>query len=300
MSPSAFRVVPCKHGFFSLLFCLPTGMKSPGKMRPDWWCRQAASLAPFLSAFTSPLEAAVKETENNPIVFARGVPTITPLGNGGGCPFPFFKKLHCCSQWMLKFCYHDSTAVYQLLHTFRGGRLQKRNGILLFVLLVARAVGYPCVLACTDLCPYALYTLSRRSSSLTVLLASSVGACCEGAPMPRHAQSARSIRAEMWESCHIASQCVYVCVRARMWEWRTCGLVRWSCEVWQFIQRQAEDWCGVCRRLVCRTETSLSDREIIRNLSIESWSHPVSGRITTIFLIPSLNRSVVLLDPVLF
>ena len=105
--------------------------------------------------------------ENNPIVFARAVPTVTTLRNAGSCPFPFFKKLHCCSQWMLKFCYHDSTVVYQLLLAFRGERLQARNGILLFALLVTRAVVYPRVLACADLCPYALYTLSRRSSFLT-------------------------------------------------------------------------------------------------------------------------------------
>lgn len=112
---------------------------------------------------------------------------------------------------MLKFCYHDSTVVYQLLLAFRGERLQTRNGILLFALLVTRAVGYPCVLACTDLCPYALYTLSRRSSFLIVLLASSAGACCEGAPMPRHAQSARLICAEMWEISHVVPQCVCAC-----------------------------------------------------------------------------------------
>ena len=43
----------CINLALAVLFCWPlSGAKSPGKMKPDSWCR----LAPFLSALMSPLE----------------------------------------------------------------------------------------------------------------------------------------------------------------------------------------------------------------------------------------------------
>lgn len=91
-----------------------------------------------------------------------------------------------------------------------------------------------------------------------------------------------------------------VCARVRMTDVRPRQVILWCLTIYPETGWRLMRGVCVCRRLVCGKETSLSDRGIIRNLSIESWSHPVSRRITAVFLIPSLNRSVVLLDPVLF
>lgn len=53
MTPSVFRMVPCKYIAAGTLFYLPPGTKSPRKKKADWQPSPAGSLAPFHSALMS-------------------------------------------------------------------------------------------------------------------------------------------------------------------------------------------------------------------------------------------------------
>lgn len=148
-----------------------------------------------------------------------------------------------------EFYCHGSTDVKHFLQELRGS-LQQRSEILPFVVLVIGAVGYSCVLTCSDLWLDEIYTLRWDSSFLPVLLVSSSTAYCEKPPMPRHAQSATRICAEI--QYHIINtQCVRVWVTDRR-----CRRIKWIREVWNFflseMPRQVKDlsccmhWLMMC------------------------------------------------------
>lgn len=92
----------------------------------------------------------------------------------------------------------------------------------------------------------------------------------------------------IWNVEKISQCCVHVCVCGGRRATHTHS--RWIYEVCNFFSevfRQVEDSsCRVCCLPMC--VCAPRRREIIRNLSIESWSHPVTGGVTTISSFPTL------------